>query len=109
MGFLLGNIRLKGVGSCGRWVVWALGRQGVGSCGRWVFWGDDDEVSGQDTLQGASVRYPKAPLKLASRSVGVHFHFLGVGSPGRWVVWALGARQGHPRVVDDEVTLPELR
>jgi hypothetical protein len=33
----------------------------------------------------------------------------GVGSRGRWVARALGARQGHPRVVDDEVTLPGLR
>jgi len=91
----------------GRWVVWALGgRQGrPRGVGWWVLGvgcsrATNDEVSGRDTLQGASVRYPKAPLKLASRTVGVHFfHFLGVGSPGRWVVWALGGRQGHPRVV----------
>jgi hypothetical protein len=72
------------------------GGVGCSNIGRWVLWGDDDEVSGRDTLRGVSVRCPGAPLTLASRSVGVRFF-------GRWVLgvgcWALGARQGHPRGV----------
>ena len=44
--------------------------------------GDDDEVSGRDTLQGPFRRRSEVPLKLVSRSVGAHF--LGVGC------WVLG-------------------
>jgi hypothetical protein len=60
-------------------------------------------------LQSVSRHRPEAPLKLASRSVGVHFWALGVGR------WALGVgRWVRGRVtpggrVDDEVTLPGLR
>jgi hypothetical protein len=70
----------------GRWVL-GVGWHGPG-IGRWVLWGDDDEVSGRDTLQGPSRRRSEAPLKSASRSVVVYFsYFLGVG-------WCLGVGLG---------------
>lgn len=88
--------RALGVGPPGRWVRGRVtpGALGVGPPGRWVLWGDDDEVSGRDTLRGVSVRRSEAPLTLASRSVGVRVFWAlgaraldpqGVGSPGRWV------------------------
>ena len=81
-----------GVGlGVGRWV--APHRPVIGRWVRWVLQGDDDEVSGRDTLRGVSVHRSEAPLTSASRSVGVHF--LGVGSLGRWVL-GVGSAAGSP-------------